>query len=231
MAIFAVKNIDGVTQFKMGTTFWGSYTPYIVCAYLVDGLLVDAGCYKSRQELSQACTGQVSQVSQVSQVVLTHHHEDHTGSASAFAGQGIPVYAHPTGIPLLGGNKGCPFYQRVVWGKAPSFTARPAPERLETEHYSFKILPTPGHSPDHLAVYLEKEGWLFGGDLFLHERVKMIGKEENYYHSLASMRLLQELDLSRIFCSLGRVAKEPKQAIQEKIAFMEQTIEMLNVLV
>lgn len=217
--MFAVRSYNGVTQFRMGTTFWGGFTPFVVCAYLVDGLLVDTGSYKSRQEFGKACANQVNQV------VITHHHEDHSGTGYYFAGRGIPVFAHSTGIPLLGGAKDCPLYRQFFWGKPPAFSARPAPEGLDTDHYSFKLLPTPGHSPDHLCVYLEKEGWLFSGDLFLHERVKMVGKEENYYDSLASMRRLQELDLSRIFCSLGRVVKQPKQAIAEKIAFMEETIE------
>lgn len=219
VAVFAVGIIDGVTQLRMGTTFWGGFTPFLVCAYLVDGLLVDTGNYKSRQEFCEACDNRVGQV------VITHHHEDHSGTGYHFAKRGVTVLAHPIGIPLLGGAKACPLYRQLFWGKPPAFSAQPAPESLDTEHYSFKLLRTPGHSPDHLCVYLEKEGWLFSGDLFLHERVKMVGKEENYYQSLASMRLLQELDLSRIFCSLGRVVKRPKQAIAEKIAFMEETIE------
>ncbi|MHB1167134.1 MAG: MBL fold metallo-hydrolase [Carboxydocellales bacterium] len=205
----------------MGTTFWGKFTPFTVSAYLVDGLLVDGGSFNSREQLIQACGDQVDQM------VLTHHHEDHSGVGYHFAKQGIPVYAHPTGIPLLRGEKGCPVYRQVIWGKAPGFTAQLAPHNLDTPHHSCKLIPTPGHSPDHLSVYFEKQGWLFSGDLFLHERVKMAGKEENYYQSLTSMRRLQELELSRIFCSLGRMIKQPKQAIQEKIAFMEQTIEQV----
>jgi glyoxylase-like metal-dependent hydrolase (beta-lactamase superfamily II) len=219
--MFVIKNIDGVTQFKMGTTYWGKFTPYDVNAYLVDELLVDCGGYKSREQLIQACGNQVNQV------VITHHHEDHSGVGYHFAKQGIPVYAHPAGIPMLEGDKAYPLYQRVFWGKPPVFTAQPAPQSLDTHHHNCKLIPTPGHTPDHLSVYFEKEGWLFSGDLFLHERLKWIGKEENYYQTLTSLRRLQELELSRIFCSLGRVIKQPKQAIQEKIAFMEQTIEQV----
>ncbi|MFZ3171850.1 MAG: hypothetical protein WA118_07715 [Carboxydocellales bacterium] len=42
------------------------------------------------------------------------------------------------------------------------------------------------------------------------------------------MQRLQELEVSRLFCSMGRVVKQPKQAIQEKIDFMEQTIERVT---
>lgn len=204
---------------QVGPTYWGKYTPFTVSAYLVDGLLIDGGCYKNREQIIMTCGNQVNQV------VITHYHLDHCGTGHYFAKQGIPVYAHSEGVPRLGGAQTHPMHQKVIWGKPPAFTARSAPTSLATHKNHCQLIYTPGHSIDHLSVYFEKEGWLFSGDLFLNERVKFIGKEENYYHSLASLRQLQKLDISRIFCGMGRVVKQPQKAIQEKIDFMEQTIE------
>jgi glyoxylase-like metal-dependent hydrolase (beta-lactamase superfamily II) len=97
VTIFSVKNIDGITQLQTGPTYWGKYTPFTVSAFLVEGLLIDGGCFKNREQLIQTCGNQVDQV------VISHYHLEHCGTGHYFAKQGIPVYAHSDGVPRLEG--------------------------------------------------------------------------------------------------------------------------------
>src|SRR5262249_5949843 len=70
--------------------FWGG-------AYLVDGLLVDCGPPATAREMLLFLEGRP-----LEGLVLTHHHEDHTGAAPLIAARrGLEPRIHPLGAPLL----------------------------------------------------------------------------------------------------------------------------------
>jgi glyoxylase-like metal-dependent hydrolase (beta-lactamase superfamily II) len=50
------------------------------------------------------------------------------------------------------------------------------------------VIPTPGHSEDHICLFEPNEGWLFSGDLFISERVKYMREDENVYSLLDSLK-------------------------------------------
>lgn len=85
-------------------------------------------------------------------VLVTHHHEDHTGYAFELARRlGAPIYAHaltaarvdfPVDVTLAGGD------------------------RLELgDGYVLRALFTPGHAPGHLVFFEERTGIAHAGDL------------------------------------------------------------------
>src|SRR5699024_2426730 len=49
----------------------------------------------------------------ISEVVLTHHHEDHTGMAYWFGEREVPIYMHPKGIELCEKKAKLPIYRQV----------------------------------------------------------------------------------------------------------------------
>lgn len=220
-----LKTHDQIVQFRMGTSYFGR-TFYHACSYLVDGLMIDTGCYGTRNEFAAACANY-----SINQAVLTHYHEDHAGNGWYFAEKDLPVWAHEkTAAILADGFKKIPTYRRFIWHTPPAYQLNVLGDHLTTEHYNFRIIHTPGHSEDHICLYEEKEGWLFSGDQFLGVRVKVVGTEENFYQNLASLYQLQKLNISRIFCSFGRIVKNPAEAIKEKINFMENTAESIRLL-
>ncbi|MDN3437872.1 MBL fold metallo-hydrolase [Planococcus sp. APC 3900] len=68
-----------------------------VFVYLVDGMLIDTGAEKLQKELEVFFTDH-----SFDQVVLTHHHEDHTGN-TAWLQQHVevPFFLHPLGMPII----------------------------------------------------------------------------------------------------------------------------------
>jgi endoribonuclease LACTB2 len=223
--MFEVRAHGSVTQFKVGNNHFGR-TFFKVCFYHIDGMLIDTGHY--------GCKGvyeRISQNYQLNQAVVTHHHEDHTGNGCYFSKRGLPVWAHKETIRILNNeSRKLPLYRRSVWKTPPPFEMSLVDEKIQTEHHTFQVIHTPGHTPDHICLYEEKEGWLFTGDHFLSEQVKIAGREENFTQVIASLQKIKQLDLTTIYCSLGRIVTNPQQAIDEKIEFMLTTQEKIQVL-
>ena len=100
-------------------------------------------------------------------IVNTHSHEDHIGANKAVQAKfGSQILAHSDALPVLldpSTQKLRP-YQIVMWGYPQSSTGTAIGEELETEHHKFRVIHTPGHSPDHITLYEPDRGWIFSGD-------------------------------------------------------------------
>lgn len=205
-----------VTRIHMARTFLGRPL-YTVEAYLVDGLLIDAGCPGAARELVAWCGGRA-----IRQVVNTHHHEDHAGGdAPLRKALDLPVSAPRSAVPILARFPRLPLYRRIVWGQPSSLRAEPLGEVVETDRYRFEVIPTPGHSADHVCFFEPDEGWLFGGDLFIHERVRYIRAEEDARATLHSLRRALALRPRLLFCGHAGVVEDACGAIERKITYWE----------
>ena len=60
-------------------------------------------------------------------------------------------------------------------------------DRLEVEGAVVKVLETPGHTPDHICLFEEKEGWLFSGDCIIGAPSSSIYNLEDYMRSLQKL--------------------------------------------
>lgn len=102
--------------------------------------------------------------------------------------------------------------------------------KTETYHYRFQVIPTPGHCPDHVCFYEPREGWLFSGDLFIHERMRYLQAEEDAHAILESLRRVLALRPRLLFCSHAGLVKDACGAIERKIAYWEQLAERARAL-
>ena len=84
-----------------------------VFLYVVDGLVIDTG-----QRRLQKVVVELLKAKKLDQILLTHHHEDHSGNAFAHGkGHQIAVSAHSLTVEKMRyGFKILP-YQRYVWGQ------------------------------------------------------------------------------------------------------------------
>lgn len=222
------KSYEPVTQFLMGRDYEGQVIYTMACYYL-EGLLIDSGPMHVADELAAAFADYP-----VWQIVNTHHHEDHIGNNLWFQQnrRSGPVLAPASAVPLienpaLWSERIMPYCQ-ITWGIPPASLAEPLPERVVTDSFDLQVIPTPGHSPDHVSLLEARQGWLFAGDLFLAEKVTTLRSDEDVNIMLQSLYKLLDYDFEMLFCASGRVVEDSaKKAVAAKIAYWEEQREAI----
>jgi glyoxylase-like metal-dependent hydrolase (beta-lactamase superfamily II) len=216
MNIVKTDQFDGVQMIQLGYSPIGS--PFMsVFMYRVDGLLIDT----AQHHMAKAIGGLLGE-KRLSGIILTHHHEDHSGNAAMLRRRHtIRVMAHPLAAEKL--RHGFPIqpYQHMVWGKAPPVEIARLPHTVETDRYAFTPVHTPGHSKDHTVFLEKKRGWLFSGDLYLGERIKFFRSDEHFCNQVDSLKKVLALDFDSLFCAHNPCLKNGKQKIRNKLQFLE----------
>ena len=142
--------------------------PNSVNAFLVDGVLVDAGARQSTERIMRALEGH-----RVTAHALTHAHPDHQGASHAVCERfGIPFWVPELDVPAA---------------EDPSLIAKRQPEHLIAQYSaklftgpghkvdrvlrdgdevgSFRVIHTPGHSLGHVVLWREDDRVLVIGDV------------------------------------------------------------------
>ena len=208
-----------VTGFLMGRSM-GPVVPYTVHAFLVGDTLIDTGTTYACSEFMYALGGR-----SINAVINTHHHEDHTGNNALLQKMsGSVIYAHEKALPFLAHPHmiRLKFYQRMVWGYPGPSLAKPLGGSLDLPGRTFRVIHTPGHSPDHVCLLEPGEGRLFTGDLFCGKTVRYLRRDEDFPLILSSLKRLTALDFADIFCSLKGMVRSGRSALRTKIEFMEE---------
>jgi glyoxylase-like metal-dependent hydrolase (beta-lactamase superfamily II) len=216
-----IETIGPVTKIKMARAFFGRPF-YFTTAYWVDGLLIDTGCAHTEREILQALAGLP-----VERAVNTHSHEDHIGANAALQEKrSAEIWAHHLALPVLAdprGNQPLQPYRRIFWGYPRPSDGQPIGETVETDHYCFQAIHTPGHSPDHICLYEPDEGWLFSGDLYIGSRDRALRADYNICAIIDSLKKIAPLEISRLFPGSGTVRENPGKDLLEKIDCLEET--------
>ncbi len=99
-----------------------------------------------------------------------------------------------------------------------------AGERVPAGDGALEIIPTPGHSPDHLCFFDREAGDLYCGDLARKGGTIVIpakkGGDLRAY--LASLRLVRDLGPRRLLPGHGPIVDDPAALIDEYIAHRQQ---------
>jgi glyoxylase-like metal-dependent hydrolase (beta-lactamase superfamily II) len=108
--------------------------------------------------------------------------------------------------------------------------AEPIGASIETQHFHFDCIHTPGHSPDHICLFEPEQGWLFSGDAYIGGRDRALRKGYDIHGIISSLKLLAKLPVKTIFSGSGSVREEARQTIEDKIAYLEDLGERIRTL-
>lgn len=188
-----------------------------IFVFLVDGMLIDTGAEKLQQDL----VGFFADHS-FDQVVLTHHHEDHTGNAAWIQQHcPVPLFIHPLGLELTKVDGDYPNYRRVTWGNRAAFNAQSISNRIRSRTLDWQVIHTPGHAADHVALFHKESGRLFTGDLFVTPKTRVMMKSESVHLLVASLRTLLALPFQSVFCSHSGYLHNGRALLEQKLHFLE----------
>lgn len=208
-----VTRMGDVTRIRMWTrrTLVAGYD---VSAYLHRGVLIDTGFRHVQRELAMALDEL-----RPSGVILTHWHEDHSGNAAWLAPR-YPVWMWEGTAERLRAFPRVKLYRHVVWGR-PRALRHPV---LPMADAPLPLVHTPGHSFDHHLVHDPATDTVFGGDLWLGVRVRVLGREENPYQIVESLDRAIALRPSRLFDAHRGPVGDPVAALRAKRDWLQETL-------
>jgi glyoxylase-like metal-dependent hydrolase (beta-lactamase superfamily II) len=204
-----------------------------VSAYLVDTtagrVLVDTGLPDAWRDLARylrARTADGSLGTAVVGAVVTHQHEDHAGNAARLAAAGVPLAMSDATRRAARRIAPPGFYRDFTWGRMP-----PVPDDAPRfDPAPLALVATPGHSPDHHAVWHAATETLFGGDLFIGVKVRIAHPGEDLRALARSLRAAAALRPRRYFDAHRGPVPDAASALAAKASWVEDTVARVEAL-
>jgi glyoxylase-like metal-dependent hydrolase (beta-lactamase superfamily II) len=187
--------------------------------------LVDAGLPGHAETIGAALADAGIGVRDLRRIIFTHQDLDHIGSGAALVRQsGARVVAHPADTPYIEGDLRPLKVTPEMLERRPQM--REVLEHLESvrvDEYledgerldlagGIRVIYTPGHTPGHLSLYLERPKVLVAGDALTAEEGRLNGPNPSVTldmgEAVRSVRRLAELDVETIVCYHGGVVGE-----------------------
>ncbi|MEH7612023.1 MBL fold metallo-hydrolase [Gottfriedia acidiceleris] len=183
-----------------------------VYSYLVDGVLIDTGS----QSLHRYFESFIDQAD-FDQVMITHSHEDHSGCAAYIEKtKKLPIYLNEKTIDYCAQRADYPLYRQLFWGRRKPFHAMAMPETFTSRNATWKVIDTPGHAFDHIALLNQETGQLFTGDLFVSDRTKVVLAEESIPTIIHSLEKVLTYDFQDVFCNHVGFVEDGRAALERK---------------
>lgn len=124
------------------------------------------------------------------------------------------------------------WYRKLIWGTAPPFEAVAAPSEIPIQHVTpdghrerltAVIVPAPGHCEDHSLVYIPEKKWLFGADILVATKPKLMFKGEDAAQQIETLHAIlhdKALDFEVLFCSHRGPIAGGRAALESKLRYL-----------
>lgn len=203
-----------VEGLRVGLLNFGVNTSFVI--YRVGTTWIDTGPPNQWPKVREFADERPPQL-----VLLTHHHEDHSGNAGHLRERyGCRVLAPEIGRGVLREGFPIQFYRRASWGVPPRVETEPLPPVLEDGRYRWQAIPTPGHADDMVCLYEAERGWLFSADLYVASRVRYARPEDRITLEIASLRRVLTLPFETLFCSHRGPVDNGREALARKLDYL-----------
>ena len=217
MKLLSNFQFEDVQGYKLGSSYFGK-PKMLVYSFFVDGLLIDTGHSNMRKEFMEVISNFA-----IEQVFITHHHEDHSGNIhpiqKAFE---VPIYAHPLCVERMKNPPSISPAQWLSWGpRKASHSLIPIKGKIETNQFSFDIIPIPGHAQDMVGLHEKNKGWFFSADLFVSTYIRFFMRAESMKEQIESIKKVLKLDFDHLFCCHNPQMEGGKEKLRRKLTFFE----------
>ncbi|OKL35744.1 MBL fold metallo-hydrolase [Domibacillus mangrovi] len=226
--------------------------------YLIDAGMNDEACWNV---LLHTLEVNDLSLSDLTGIILTHHHIDHVGLVDRIVLHNqIPVFVHEEAVLRLKRDsvfleKRADFFEKLYkemgCGEAGEKQARFVREAIEKNKdnalktcltpieegfltsLSLRIIKMPGHAPDQIALYDEKRGWLFGGDLLIgHISSNAIVEPDSSGNRIMtlvqhreSLEKCLKFNMNIVFPGHGMLIENGKSLIQNRLRRIDKKAE------
>ena len=208
---------QGVKAFRFGYHPFAKPILYVQL-YFVDGLLIDTGQAAMQKEISSA-----TQALDIQQILITHHHEDHTGNTAFLRNQHkVKAYSSEGCATIMKNPPPISLARKLTWGDRPADRELiPIKNSLETSSYTFDLIPIPGHAPDMIALHEASQGWLFSADLYVNSYIDYMLFDESISQQMESIERALRLDFEVLFCQHKPRLSQGKKHLKAKLEFLK----------
>ena len=205
-----------VYGFRTGRFDFGINTTFII--YRLGETLIDAGPTNQWPTIKR-----VLKPLSIKTLLITHHHEDHSGNANRISKlKKLLPYAPLLGQEKLAKGYPTPLIQKLIWGSPLKVKTQTLPEELIINEGSESqttviAIPTPGHAKDLTCLFFPQQKYLFSGDMYISKSLKYLRSDENLSQLIDSLKKLIALDFEILFCPHRGIVIEGKQALEDKL--------------
>lgn len=239
-----MKIADGIEMLKIETNIMGEpnyiYPVLIKCEKNI--LLVDTGYPgpTSFQKLLSSLSELGVTPYDITKIILTHQDLDHIGGLLLFLKENpsIEFVCHEAEKPYVEGEK-----KLVKISKSAEHSMENLPEHVKNAlmqvfqnppkapvtatlqdgqvlklYGGITVIHTPGHTPGHICLYVQKARLLIAGDAIISQNGKLYGPVPQYAQEIEkarqSLSSLKAFDIEKVICYHGGFVENAKEQLK-----------------